>query len=262
MDCESSVSGQPILETCCCKNLSLSTESDSSFCIQCGLAVNNYVGSSAKNGGGSIKQALLFVLIHGTVVYSFGCFDFLQTLNWSIAINIISAVVAAIFFMVNWSMFKDLLLWPDFSIVLLFRYCIVAILGSLAVSFIVSGIYYVSYSRHFSYHLFYSLHRNKLGLIVILNTLVPALFEELAFRGFLLGKLMVSIGRKKAIIISSVIFAIMHRSVIGFFWITPFAFLVSQIRIKEKTLWYGVAVHFCFNLTATLLEIYYFNSPN
>ncbi len=262
MDCESSVSGQRKLETCCCKNLRQSTENGCRFCIQCGLEENNYVESSGKKGWGSIKQALLFVFIHGTIVYSFGYLDFFQTLNWSIAINSLLAVVAVIFFTINWSSLKDLLLWPNFSPALLLRYCSIAILGSLVVSFIFSEIFYFIYSRHISFYYFYSSHKHSLELIVIFKTIIPALFEEVAFRGFLLGKLLNSVGRKKAIILSSVVFAFMHRSYISFFWITPFAILVSQIRIKEKTLWYGVFIHFCFNLTATILEIYYMNFHN
>jgi membrane protease YdiL (CAAX protease family) len=83
---------------------------------------------------------------------------------------------------------------------------------------------------------------------------MPALFEELAYRGFVLGKLLLVVDKKQAIFISAFIFAIMHMSVLSLFWLVPFALPLAYVRIKENTVWYGIFIHFSFNCTACILD--------
>ncbi len=79
-------------------------------------------------------------------------------------------------------------------------------------------------------------------LSLIATAIVPALVEEFTCRGLILGTLR-KFGDGFAIIVSSIIFGIMH----GNFQQMPFAFLVglvlAYITIKTETLWVAVAVH-------------------
>jgi membrane protease YdiL (CAAX protease family) len=101
-------------------------------------------------------------------------------------------------------------------------------------------------------------HENPEGifgfLIVFVSTaVVPALVEEFACRGLIMG-LLKKHGEGFAIIASSVLFGLIH----GNFEQIPFAFMVGLalgfICIKAESLWPSVAVHFFNNLSAVVFS--------
>ena len=164
------------------------------------------------------------------------------------------AIIAVTFFCANWSKNKRLLKWSHFSLLKLISFCGLAIISSVIVSFVVGLLNESLFSKEFSYYAFYSKYAYAKFLMVFFIAVVPALFEELAYRGFLLEKLLQVVDKKQAIFISSFLFAIMHMSFISLFWLFPFALVLGIVRVKEETIWYGISIHFCFNLTACLLE--------
>lgn len=90
-------------------------------------------------------------------------------------------------------------------------------------------------------------------LSLIATAAVPALVEEFACRGIILG-LLKKHGEGFAIIASSIIFGVMH----GNFEQIPFAFLVGLILgfiyVKTKSIWVCVAVHAANNLVSVLFS--------
>lgn len=92
--------------------------------------------------------------------------------------------------------------------------------------------------------------------MVLFTAVLPALLEELAYRGYLLQVLMKVMDKQQAIFITSVLFALVHLSVLSLFWLVPFAWLLGHVAVKEKTIWYGVVIHFLFNLTACFFDLY------
>ncbi len=91
-------------------------------------------------------------------------------------------------------------------------------------------------------------------ILALLSTaVVPALVEEFGCRGIMFG-LLKKHSEGFAIIVSSLLFAIIH----GNFVQIPFAFMVglalAVIRLKTGTLWVAVAVHFCNNLVSVIFE--------
>lgn len=91
-------------------------------------------------------------------------------------------------------------------------------------------------------------------LIVIISTaVVPALVEEFACRGLVMG-LLRKYSDGFAIIVSAIIFGVMH----GNFQQIPFATLAGLalgfIAIKTESLWPAVAVHFFNNLSAVVFS--------
>ncbi|MBO5873278.1 MAG: CPBP family intramembrane metalloprotease [Clostridia bacterium] len=91
-------------------------------------------------------------------------------------------------------------------------------------------------------------------LLVILSTAVtPALVEEFAMRGIVLGSLRKH-GDGFAIIISAALFGLMHCN----FMQIPFAFLVGLALaysvIKTGSIWTGIAIHFINNLLSVCLD--------
>lgn len=85
--------------------------------------------------------------------------------------------------------------------------------------------------------------------------LIPALIEEFAFRGMILGSLK-KFGNIPAILISSLIFALYH----GNFVQIPFAFLVGislgMVFVITDSIWPSVIVHFINNAYAVIANAY------
>ena len=91
-------------------------------------------------------------------------------------------------------------------------------------------------------------------LSFITTAIVPALVEEFACRGIVLGMLK-KYGEGFAIISSSIIFGVMH----GNFEQIPFAtlvgFILGYIYVKTKSIWVCVAVH-CINNAISVIFTY------
>ncbi|MEP1034088.1 CPBP family intramembrane glutamic endopeptidase [Ekhidna sp.] len=113
------------------------------------------------------------------------------------------------------------------------------------------GEFWLDYSYYFestSFPLIYSL---------IIVAVFPAIFEELAFRGFLFNNLKSISGANAAVWGSSFLFALVHFSLLSLIWIFPFGLFLARLRNKHETILYGVIAHFTHNATVTMIEYYY-----
>lgn len=92
-------------------------------------------------------------------------------------------------------------------------------------------------------------------LVFLSSAFAPALVEEFAMRGVVMGSLR-KFGEEFAIVVSAILFGLMH----GNFIQIPFAFLiglaVGVATMKTGSFWTGVAIHFINNLIATILEMF------
>lgn len=97
-----------------------------------------------------------------------------------------------------------------------------------------------------------------LMLSVLATIIVPALVEEFACRGIVLGMLR-KFGDTFAIIASAVMFGLMHSN----FEQIPFAFLVGLglgfITVKSGSIWLAVLVHACNNSVSILYSYFLSN---
>ncbi len=98
-------------------------------------------------------------------------------------------------------------------------------------------------------------------LTVISTAIVPALVEEFAFRGLVLGILR-KFGDGFAILISSALFGLMH----GNFEQMPFAFFVGlvlgYITIKTNSIWIAVVIHGANNFVSVAFSYFLENISN
>lgn len=90
-------------------------------------------------------------------------------------------------------------------------------------------------------------------LSIIATAVVPALVEEFACRGIVLGSLK-RYGEGFALIVSSIVFGLMH----GNFQQIPFAFFVGLalgfVTLKTGNLWTAVFIHGTNNLISVIME--------
>jgi len=81
-----------------------------------------------------------------------------------------------------------------------------------------------------------------LGLAV-----VPAFFEELLFRGVLLPGLARRYGNASAVILSSVLFGVLHLTSAAVIYATLGGLLFAYLRLRTGSLWVPIAAHFGVN---------------
>ena len=88
---------------------------------------------------------------------------------------------------------------------------------------------------------------------LIVSSVVPALVEEFAMRGAVMGTLR-PYSQPFAIVASSVIFGVMHGNMIQ----APFAFVgglaIGYAAIVTRSIWPAVITHFLINFTATIYD--------
>ncbi|WP_391122474.1 CPBP family intramembrane glutamic endopeptidase [Psychrobacillus sp. L3] len=104
------------------------------------------------------------------------------------------------------------------------------------------------------------LSSQKLKIWLFIFKLITLVFigpvcEEIIFRGYLLGRLNAKFGIKKGIILSSIIFGVLHLE--NAFGITIFAIILSVLYIKTRSLIVPIIVHMSFNTIVAVRDIYF-----
>lgn len=97
---------------------------------------------------------------------------------------------------------------------------------------------------------------SPMWLMVLSSALMPAVCEEFAFRGFMLGSFEFKFKPAVAVILTGLFFAAFHMSLLQFITIAPLGILLSYIVWKERSIFITMLLHFLNNLTSLLLEQY------
>lgn len=244
---------EEIARTCskCEHDISL----QSNFCANCGQAVNHKEISFYPDKKKNLKLIALFLAIELSFCVS-GLIIENSTLGLTLFFDVAMASTAVWFFTADWRENKFLLKWPNFSVKKLIGLILVTITASVAVQFLVSRINEFIFNQSYTFYGMYAQYEYGKYIMVISIAVFPAIFEEIAYRGFLMQKLLKVVDPKEAIYITSILFFLVHFSIVSFFWMLPFAFLLGYVRLKTNTLWYGIAMHFFFNLVSCLIETY------
>lgn len=98
----------------------------------------------------------------------------------------------------------------------------------------------------------------KILIIFIFYASLPAIFEEFFFRGLIFEKLKLIYSAKKSIIISSILFCLMHL-VYGSFmlilFIFPLSIFLGYLRNRYNNLFYPIVAHFIYNFIVILYPL-------
>lgn len=92
------------------------------------------------------------------------------------------------------------------------------------------------------------------SLAVILICLQPAIFEELAFRGIIQGSLGRVLGDREALIVSALMFGILHLSIPSLPHLLVLGLILGWLRLRTKSLLPGMVLHFTHNFLVILSE--------
>ncbi|MBQ9080244.1 MAG: CPBP family intramembrane metalloprotease [Clostridia bacterium] len=148
--------------------------------------------------------------------------------------------------------FNDIRLGRQFPLML-----IASIAITLAVAYVNSFIVEI-----FNFSSFYEqymqvepLDKNyKLVLEIIATALVPACCEEYLFRGVILTNVL-PYGKTPAIIISAVLFGLMHQNPAQILYTTIAGIVIGLVYVRTRSIWGGVLIHFFNNLFSVLEQL-------
>ena len=90
--------------------------------------------------------------------------------------------------------------------------------------------------------------------VLLLMAVIPAVCEELAFRGFIFGGLIRNRGRVRAVVITSVMFGISHGVLQQSICATLMGLLLGWIALRTGSVLPGILIHFTNNALSVSLE--------
>jgi len=236
-----------------CDNQIIST---SSFCNLCGKFQDVVNLTHLVERKQHLKDAAIFITFELIICITS---NLIEEQNLYITLGFDSLlVISSIFFFTTLGKegFK-LLKWPNFSILKLS----ILVLFTIACSYLVNKAVDWLNPNVFKvydlpYYLQYSGFTYSNYLMILSIAIIPAIFEELAYRGYLMEKLLKIMGKEETVYLSSFLFFLMHFSIASIFWLLPFAIILGKLRLKENSIWLGVLLHFFFNFTSCIVDLY------
>jgi membrane protease YdiL (CAAX protease family) len=90
--------------------------------------------------------------------------------------------------------------------------------------------------------------------VLLLICVQPAVCEELAFRGVILGGMRHVLPDREAIIVSALLFMIIHLSLLSFPHLVLIGLVLGYVRVKSGSLYPCMLAHFLHNLAVVLSE--------
>lgn len=88
----------------------------------------------------------------------------------------------------------------------------------------------------------------------VMIVFVPAVFEELAFRGIIQTSLNKIMNENASLLVTAFAFFIIHFSMLSIYWLFPFALLLGWLRKRYNTMIYGMLLHAIHNASVFLME--------
>ena len=155
--------------------------------------------------------------------------------------------------------FKKLKLLPIIISLLIGILCYV--LNTFVASFFSNIISFLGYEKSPSFSVLsssgdYSILAFLLQVVSI--AILPAICEEMAHRGLLLRGLS-TLGLMQALIISSILFGLMHLNINQFFFATVLGFMIGLTVVISKNIFPAIIIHFTNNFLSVYLVFAYFN---
>tara|TARA_Y100000994_G_scaffold243043_1_gene240826 strand:- start:1437 stop:3398 length:1962 start_codon:yes stop_codon:yes gene_type:complete len=93
---------------------------------------------------------------------------------------------------------------------------------------------------------------NSLLPLLLIVAVMPGIAEELVFRGLLLHGFK-KLGNKKAIFVSSLLFALMHLEPSRLLFTFILGIIFAMITLRTGTIWYSAVIHCLINATSIIL---------
>jgi membrane protease YdiL (CAAX protease family) len=237
-----------------CKSCNKSFDREVNFCTQCGKALSKHIDEE------KISTINLIISFYVTfLVFALISFYISENYSNSLTKEIISETLfAGIIIGFSFLDYKNILklyVLPNINWKIWIFAFIFPVVSSASVYYFVeisNTFFFVEES--FNYYIAYINLDYPLFWAILFIAILPPIFEELAFRGFLFNQLQKVASTKVTIIATAFLFALIHLSFISIIWIFPFGILLGYLRSKFNTLWLGMIIHFTHNLIIVLID--------
>jgi uncharacterized protein len=242
-------------ESTSCPQCQLPVAAQAKFCGHCGHMLVYKPNQDTSDIFEAILPTLLyyFITLMLLLVYKF-TEAFPEGFEGMLFLTIIDVSLVIAFWIHAWNNVKPLWSLHGLRIWVVFQVILVAMATGFFVTVVADWLNLsISDDEFYSPYLFEDTAMPLVFSIVFI-CVQPAIFEEVAFRGFLFNNLLDVTSKSGAIYITSFLFGIIHLAVISLIWLIPLGIISAMLRTKFKTLWYGVIAHFIYNLTITLIE--------
>jgi membrane protease YdiL (CAAX protease family) len=207
------------------------------------------------------------VAVRNTKVFFFILLGYIALLNFakfksnyitSLITDLIFAGIVITFFLLNYKVLIAFIRPKVSNVKLLIILCVSFPAFAFIITHFADFLNQSSFnSNNSSYYEHYSDSPFPLLFCIISIGVFPAIFEEIAFRGILFNELKNIMSVNATIILTTILFTILHFSFISFLWIFPIGLLFGYLRSKYNTLIYGIIGHFIYNTSIVLIQ--YFN---
>ncbi|MBR5870732.1 MAG: CPBP family intramembrane metalloprotease [Clostridia bacterium] len=101
----------------------------------------------------------------------------------------------------------------------------------------------------------------QIFLYFISSVILPAIVEEMVFRGYILH-LLLPYGKTFAIVVSAVLFGVMHLYLPQLLYASAAGLLIGYFVVKSGSVWIGIFIHAINNLFAFLSDMAYVMLPD
>jgi uncharacterized protein len=99
-------------------------------------------------------------------------------------------------------------------------------------------------------------HDYALWQLLVLYSLVPAVFEEIAFRGIIFDRLRQVLGEREGWLVQAALFSVMHLSPVIFPTHFAIGLIFGWLRMRTGSLIPGMILHATWNAVIILLELW------
>ena len=242
----------------CCKTCNEVLTPNAKFCGACGMSTSTIKANALERHVRYIIVfyiAFLVLAIVNTVVFG-EAYSFVS----EVVMEGIFVLTTIAFCFLDFKNILKLYLWKNVNSRGLLLAIGVPILSGFLVYFGIDLINAAVGLESMNYYAEYVMYDNAFFWAFLFVAIVPPVFEELAFRGFLFNQMEKVTTTRITILATAFIFALIHFSFISLLWIFPFGVFLGYLRHKYQTLWLGMIAHFIHNAIVLVMDYQDFQS--
>lgn len=241
-----------------CEKCGVKRNVNDRFCGNCGNEISDEAEKPHEDAFTILTPSLLyyFITLALLVIYKltpvFG-----NDFEGFLYVSVIDVLIVVCFTIYSYKDLKHLFSLQGFRLSIAGLTILGALAGSIFISWFANIINIVISDDVFYNTYLFSDTGSPFLLATLFLCVQPAIFEEIAFRGFLFNNIQKLSTPKETVYITSFIFGILHLAIVSMLWLVPIGLVFALLRLKHNTIWYGVIGHFTYNLGVTAIEFFW-----
>ncbi len=240
-----------------CRTCGVENTFTSRFCSACGIALKAKYQqqNTTQNHEAIVGQIIVFFVALVLIISLYGYTElFNPTFESSLLVDGIMAAVVLVFAALNYKGILKLYSLKNVRLPMILLLIIIMMITAVGVHFLAGYINSSFFDDNSSITWIYEQTQWPILFSVLFIGVYPAIFEEIAFRGFLFNNLLLFSKPRSVIFTSGFLFAFIHFSIIGLLWLLPLGLFFGYLRFRYRNLWYSSICHFVYNTTIVILS--------